>query len=201
MKMTTTIPAAIAGLMAFAANTVLAATLMIDLESACGPEPKECVIPSEGLDLDSFIRLLSDDGAEIHNPLSTPAALAFLSGETAVFTFDDSQALVTQIDFQYSAGPREEGGLTYTVFESDTGSNSDTLYNSGDAEIMGSSIVRLELTAPEGSAGNFLVTYTAVPIPAAAWLFGSGLVGLAGVASRGRIGNKPRSCQSSPNVG
>ena len=35
-----------------------------------------------------------------------------------------------------------------------------------------------------GSVGNYLVRETVVPIPAAVWLFGSGLIGLIGVARR-----------------
>lgn len=189
IRITISIPAAIAVLMAFAANTVLAATMMIDLESACGPEPKECVIPSGGLDLDSFIKLSSDDGAKIVNPVSDPAALA-LSNTTAVFTFVDPQKLVTGIDFVYSVGTTSGSNMTYEVFESDSSSASGTLINDPDnddpdpASITGTSIIRLELTSPEGGAGNFLITYTAIPIPAAVWLFASGLIGLAGIAGR-----------------
>jgi hypothetical protein len=45
-----------------------------------------------------------------------------------------------------------------------------------------------ELTI-EGQQYNssFLLTPTVVPLPAAAWLFGSGLLGLAGMARRKRV--------------
>ena len=38
--------------------------------------------------------------------------------------------------------------------------------------------------APNTSLGTFLVRTTVVPVPAAVWLFGSGLIGLAGFARR-----------------
>jgi len=40
------------------------------------------------------------------------------------------------------------------------------------------------VTTPQFGSPTFSPTLTAVPVPAAAWLFGSGLLGLAGTARR-----------------
>ena len=43
-----------------------------------------------------------------------------------------------------------------------------------------------DLDLVDATAGHFLVRGAAVPVPAAAWLFGSGLLGLVGIARRRR---------------
>ena len=68
------------------------------------------------------------------------------------------------------------GGITtYTSTPVDTGSLTDPYGIAGLAAIDG---------ATPGSHRNFNFTITAVPIPSAVWLFGSGLLGLVGVARR-----------------
>ena len=189
----------IVALLVLATNTAQAAMLTIDLDSACASADSPCMIPESGLILHEFITLSSPDNALIVNP--TPASgnpdpqpedmdarVALLAEsppstpKTAIFEFDESRALVTEISF---AGSGANNGLTYTVFETESDSTSQTGFNDFPALITGyDSIIRLELSALEGSAGAFNIIYTPVPLPAAAWLFGAGLVGLGGVSTR-----------------
>jgi hypothetical protein len=174
--------------LALTLNTTQAAIILaIDLDSPCEPAPSECVIPPGGIVLHDFITLSSPDGAVIINPNDdTPlnAGLGLFEGKTAEFAFDDTKALVSNITFLGSTGA---GDLTYTVFETeadfDSVTESDTDFT---AMITGyESIIKLRLdNAVEGSARQFIIEYTAIPLPAAVWLFGSGLLGLAGISLR-----------------
>lgn len=167
-------------------KTASAALLTIDLDSACAVASSPCVIPTGGVLVDDFITLSSSDGALAYNP-STSSYDGIVSfegpGETTVdFAFDETQALVTDISFSGHAGG---GDLTYTVFETDAIFSTHTDTGDFTAAITGyDSIIRLRLSAFEGSADNFAITYTVVPIPPSVWLFGSGMLGLAAIARR-----------------
>jgi hypothetical protein len=139
-----------------------------------------------GVTVDDFINLSSPGDAFLISE-SGDTVLALIAGSgatqpTADITFDITRALVTEISFD--AG--DPASLGCTVFEA-TGPSLDCSGDSNPLSITSSSnILRLSLSDLENFAVDIDVTYTAVPVPAAAVLFVSGLAGLAGFTIRGK---------------
>ena len=164
-------------------------TLLQDSPELCNTSQgiTECLLPTMaagGVTVDDFISLSSPNGASLVSDSSdTVLALIASTGSNllmADITFDITRALVSEISFE--AG--EAASLGCTVFEV-TGSPPDCSSDTSPINITsGSSIVRLSLSGLENLAYDFKVTYTPVPVPAAAVLFISGLAGLAGFSIR-----------------
>jgi hypothetical protein len=165
-------------------------TLLQDSPELCNTneEITECFLPTfaaGGVTVDDFINLSSpNDASLVSNSIDTVLALTASSGATqatADITFDITRALVTEISF-YAGDP---ASLGCTVFEA-TGESLDCSGDSNPLSITSSNILRLSLSDLENFAFDIDVTYTAVPVPAAAVLFVSGLAGLAGFTIRGK---------------
>jgi hypothetical protein len=78
------------------------------------------------------------------------------------------------IEVSYSAGPGSAGPVTYNT----SSFSGDTLFSSS-----GGSGMRITMTTTGGVTG-VSATLQPVPIPAAAWLFGSALIGVVAVGRR-----------------
>lgn len=179
-------------------GTALADTVNIDLDSLCPTAGDLCPIPASGVVLHDFITLASPDapdGAWIFNNSDTPldASLAFMGEQTAVFTFDTSQARVSEISFSGSPGG---GTLTYIASQSinlpiTAAENAD--FDASISAATGDMFTSLALATTggislEAFARDFVITYTPIPVPPAVWLMASGLIGLVGIARRKRTG-------------
>jgi hypothetical protein len=200
-KITVTFTRLLALFLATTLQPASAAMLTIDLNEAIdtlrkdspelcttGQGTTECLLPTltaGGVTVDDFITLSSPNGASlIRDSGDTVLALIASTGATteliADITFDITRALVTEISF--NAG--EPAGLGCTVFEA-TASSLDCSGDSNPIMTTSSSyILSLRLSDLENLAYDINVTYTAVPVPAAAVLFISGLAGLAGFTMR-----------------
>jgi hypothetical protein len=194
MKKTVTFARLLALFLATTLQPASAAMLIIDLNQAfetctkdMSPVPTECPLPTltaGGITVDDFITLSSPNGASLYSDSTdTVLALTASSGASqliADITFDITRALVTEISF--TAG--EPASLGCTVFEA-TMLSPDCSGDSNPITIISSSyILGLRLGSLENFAHDINVTYTAVPLPAAAVLFISGLAGLAGFTMR-----------------
>jgi len=169
----------------FASTLSNAATVAIDFNSLTA----STITSTATTELNSFTTLSSDGEIEIGNPLfsgSTLTILGFGSGD-AIFTFDASVA-VTSITL---GGISNNAAVDITTFDlsgaeqdffrTDSGWTSATTLSNPNP--IGSFSVRLL----ESEISSLSITYenvAAVPVPAALWLFGSGLIGLAGIARR-----------------
>lgn len=187
----TTLQPASAAMLTIDLNQALE-TLLQDSPGLCDIDTvqgtTECPLPTlatGGVTVDDFINLSSPDNASLFSVSGdTVIALLASSGstqQTADITFDITRALVTEISFTTG----EPASLGCTVFEA-TGSPLDCSGDSNPISITSSSsnILRLSLSDLENLAYDINVTYTAVPVPAAAVLFISGLAGLAGFSIR-----------------
>jgi len=199
MKQITVIVFLFSAMLTAGSGAALADTVRIDLDSLCPTAGDLCPIPASGVVLHDFITLESPDGARIFNNSDTPldASLAFLGEQTAIFTFDTSQARVSEISF--SGSPNGDGGtLTYIARQSinfpiTVAENAD--FDASISAATGDMFTSLTLastiavgTSPEPFARDFVITYTPVPVPPAVWLMVSGLIGLVGIARRKRAG-------------
>lgn len=134
------------------------------------------------LQLNSFTTL-SADGTLALTPDGAIGAPA-----TAVFTFDTAQADVTEFTI---GGGSNNASVDVSVFDIDGNwlitETTDRFWTS-DITITGvGSIGSVEVSLLESAIQSMSVTYqpvSAVPVPAAVWLFGSGVIGLAAVARR-----------------
>lgn len=128
---------------------------------------------------------INNDG-QIHffNNEVTGFSLAF-TGDTIVegftHTFSDFGGLVYDIDSGFIGdGPNNGGeGLASNWFGI---SGFEYASGMGATGTLGGRVINIATGAISSSAN--LISVTAVPIPAAAWLLGSGLLGLIGVARR-----------------
>ena len=164
-------------------------TLLQDSSEPCSESDgiTDCTLPTidaGGVVVDDFITLSSPNGAYLTSKDDvTDLALDAtpdVNPLIADITFDITRALVTEISF--TAG--EPASLDCTVFQA-TVSSLDCSGDSNPITITSSSyILGLRLSSLENLAYDIDVTYTAVPVPAAAVLFISGLAGLAGFTMR-----------------
>jgi hypothetical protein len=197
MKNITLITFLLATLFTAGPGTALADTVNIDLDSLCPTAGDLCPIPAEGVVLHDIIKLASPDGAYIYNFSDTPldASVALLGSRTAIFSFDTSQARVSEISF---SGSPDGGTLTYTATQNSNlpitvAENAD--FDASISAATGDMFTSLTLvsTSPDGMspepfARDFVITYTPIPVPPAVWLMASGLIGLVGIARRKRTG-------------
>lgn len=133
-----------------------------------------CCIAAGGLDVTNDEVLTADEATIINFLLDTPR----FSGGDIVDIVD------IEGDHPTAGGGRIEVGLSYllepTAFDDDSTDN----FPFDPTDLIGSAFFIYE----EDSFGDDLYSgigrLTAVPLPAAAWLFGGALLGLAGVARR-----------------
>ena len=169
----------------FASTLSNAATVAIDFNALTAGTITSTVTT----ELNSFTTLSSDGEIEIGTPLfggSTLTILGFGAGD-AIFTFDANVA-VTSITL---AGVSSNASVDITTFDLNgdqqdffrTDNNWTSATTLSNLNPIGSFSVRLL----ESEISSISITYenvAAVPVPAALWLFGSGLIGLAGIARR-----------------
>ena len=128
------------------------------------------------IDATAYIIALDSIGSEIDIPNQTftlNATLAPNSGTAFSGTFSVAGGLLM--------GTFDN--LTISILSTSINFEADLLYT--DGSLMGSMTGgRLEGSGNTSNLGAKLGEITVVPVPAAAWLFGSGLIGLVGVARR-----------------
>jgi len=123
-------------------------------------------------------------GIEDFSPTSPPSTGELLSFDANILSNSFSSA----DDFGFPSFPRvifENGSVTQMDFESTTLDPQLTIFLTASG---------IEFTYAQGAFGaetqqfaGFVENISAVPIPAAVWLFGSGLLGIIGVARRRTI--------------
>ena len=180
MKLST-LPKALALTIASISN-VSAATYTIDFGSITGSY-------SNSLAVTDFLSISMPGGFFIDptdifgNP--TPA-LTNANGTPVSFTFDTSRVNVSSLSL---GGISNNAPVTIDVFGSINNTSLSTSNNwTETTNVSGlGNIAQFDLTLLESSVTFVQFEYdpvSAVPVPAAVWLFGSGLIGLIGVARR-----------------
>jgi hypothetical protein len=141
-------------------------------------------LPLGGLSAPPFINTYAELGTTL-TPFGTGGSVFPTSGAGKIV---DSQDIVVNpfvsVDkgVDVGAGLSTSGGSTVLNFESASGS-----INSGGPFDLMSVIVAFGLTDQTGVGMSGKVEQTPVPIPASVWLFGSGLLGLIGIARRRQL--------------
>jgi len=164
----------------FISSISFGATVSFDFDSLTAGT----VTSATPVSLNSFTTLSTDGEIEIGSPLfggSGLNILGFGSGD-AIFSFDTSAVSVTSITLEGSSNnvpviitTFDLGGLVQDSIQTDNSwSLPATLTNT-------SPISSINVRLLESEISNLSITYSAVPVPAAIWLFGSGLIALAGL--------------------
>lgn len=172
-----------------ASSTAVASTITIDFEHAISyegpPELPESVWVTQGF------RFETSDGNLIDIGVGDAAAspnMSYCPGCTASMTSDTGQTFsLHSLDMLNTLPVTEDGPITITGFfaggsQVQTVLNVDANYNTFFFDSTWVDLVEVTLGATVGGGFNGVavdnIVVTAVPIPAAAWLFGSALAGL-----------------------
>jgi hypothetical protein len=205
MKKPITFTQLLAAFLATTLQPVSADTLTIDLNQAvetllkdspwlCSEsgDTTDCQLPrieDGGVTVNEFINISSTNTAYLTRTTGiTELALDASPGTNpliADFTFDATRALVSQIGFDVG-DPKILGCTVFELSGSSFDCSADASSTNPFVVSSTKSILGLRLYDTENYAYAFDVTYTAVPVPAAAILFLSGLAGLAGFTLRGK---------------
>jgi hypothetical protein len=123
----------------------------------------------------------SIDGSITDNPTYGGATISTVSGNALYTALIDGSDYLTLLDDLYSVTvPGSSGG------SADVGPASFT--NQLGPAITSDIGIRIQFSLTAGDSVSFTSVFsveeTAVPVPAAVWLFGSGLIGLVGIARR-----------------
>ncbi len=143
----------------------------------------------------TFIDYYSND------PTDTRGAYVTFAGLSDFTLTSASYSLTGQGAFQIAWGPNEEIYYANTSFDLSTsagwGDTYDVTWN-GPMNAQPSSMIidRLAINSDTSSLHISNMTAVATPLPAAAWLFGSGLLGLVGISRRRR----PRRANEAENL-
>ena len=141
---------------------------------------------TEGLD-----QFLADFGTLHEGPIQQTQAFDTVDGYTIAM---DSLATYSRANGLY--GTPDECGGAYSVcisqlslYRDDSGTGITTYLTGSASGLDASNTNPLDAgwTYYYHDVGSYLVRTTVVPVPAAVWLFGSGLIGLIGVARRKKI--------------
>ncbi|VAW67630.1 hypothetical protein MNBD_GAMMA08-3037 [hydrothermal vent metagenome] len=160
--------------------------------------PQANISPGDTYTINAFTTLTTEDFVGVGPGLFDETITAIGSGGgTAIFTFDTSAVNVTSISL---GGASNNAPVTITTFDFigdqldtfDTDNNWTeiaTLTNASplsffSVRLLESEISSLSFTYTNVDPGNGGTS--PVPVPAAIWLFGTGLIGLAGMLRRKR---------------
>ena len=120
---------------------------------------------------------------------------AFTDAGGSIFTTSGTGKIVDSQDISLSPFPVSEDkgvdvGNTFSIAgkgtDSDFDSASGSIISGGPYDTM-SVVVAFGLTDQTGVGLSGFVEQTAIPVPAAVWLFGSGLIGLIAIARRKKV--------------
>lgn len=169
----------------FASTLSYGATISIDFNSLV---LDSVITPTTPLELNSFTTLsTTSNELMIFNPMFGGTNLV-IGGEEAIFSFDTSAVAVTSVTL---TGDSNNAPVTLTTFDLDGFEqdifNTDYSWDIAATLSNSSPISSLTVILRESEISSMSITYnpvTTVPVPAAVWLFGSGLIGLAGIARR-----------------
>ena len=113
---------------------------------------------------------------------------SFTGSASATFTAfentDFTQSFFTSEIFGLTSGVRSDFGSFDSAFTDLNGAFTITNNGVDDIQLTDVIISNFAGTASPSNIATVTITPSAVPVPAAAWLFGSGLLGLIGVARR-----------------
>jgi len=164
-------------------SSASAATYTVDFDSLIGSY-------SEPLAVTDFLTIsyngggFSIDSTDIFsNPV---ASLSNFDSTPYTFVFDTTKVDVSSVSL---GGISNNAGVPIDGFGSILDTSIDTTNNWSEISTISGigSISQIDVTLFEGSLTSFVFDYenvAPVPVPAAVWLFGSGLIGLVGVARR-----------------
>ena len=118
--------------------------------------------------------------ASILTSFTGSASVSFTAFENADFT----QSFFTSEIFGITSGVRSNLGSFDSAFSDLNGAFTITNNGVNDVDLTDVIISNFAGTALPSNIATVTITPSAVPVPAAIWLFGSGLIGLAGIARR-----------------
>jgi hypothetical protein len=114
------------------------------------------------------------------------AGSILVTASAGLFSFDSIDLAGNNGDYTYTIVGKT-GGLSgttaFTLMNTLTGDGSFSTIG-GNASLIDTLLVSVTPTGTTFNIDNIGVTATVVPVPAAVWLFGSGLLGLAGIVRK-----------------
>lgn len=171
----------------FAATASNAATVSINFNSL----PQGDISSGDSVAINSFTTLSTDGFASIGSSIFGGDAITIgAAGNSVFFVFDTSAVAVSNVTL---SGRSNNAPVDIAAFDLN-GSEVDFFQtdNNWTSAVSVSSLTpisAIDVLLLESEISSLSITYetvSAVPVPAAVWLFGSGLIGLAGVARRKR---------------
>lgn len=164
-----------------------AATVSVDFSAL----PLGNINPGSSVTINSFTSLSTDGFVSIGTPMfGGPGTVIGSAGSNAIFTFDTSTVAVTSISL---TGASNNVPVTITSYDFAGDMLGITMTDNSWTSVatLTNSIPQSYFTVDllESEINSLTITYdpvAAVPVPAAVWLFGSGLAGLLTVSRRRR---------------
>lgn len=164
-------------------SSASAATFTVDFDSLIGAYPNPLAV-TEFFTISSTGGEVSGFSVDSTDLFGNPGgAINRAGGPPIIFAFDTSKVNVTSI---LVGGISNNSPVQIDAFGSllnDTISTSNNWTEISQISGLGN-ISQVDITLLESSITSFQFEYTVVPVPAAMWLFGSGLLGLVGFARR-----------------
>lgn len=131
----------------------------------------------------SFNGFYDTTGGSAYGYSQGPAG-AYSGQTTDIQSFQSTFGLINLGGDEYSFGLYEdEDNILRMMGAYQNGAGNNIVYGPEFVENYDSSLYQYR-TSSNGAYGSYLVRTSVVPIPAAIWLFGSGLLGLVGIARR-----------------